>query len=278
MIEGYSRRGTNVHPDFIGINLNGGHGHIVRGNAIWEANYTGISIGGGNLPTGDITIEDNVIEYVDAQDQGFGIYTFAANGMSIPNVIIRRNLISRTKNHALYLRSLRDSVVEDNIIRNACLVPGAAIKVAHDQLGSNEGLRIQRNSISDFFASMLYGIEVASLNKAVWVEDNCIEGAITAPILNSAGGEMIFASRGTACSATTVPIVINEWMADNSGIVIDPADGDSDDWIELKNNADFSVNLSGYFLSESEGNKFKFEIPFSRSYVIPPSGIPDRAS
>lgn len=67
-------------------------------------------------------------------------------------------------------------------------------------------------------------------------------------------------------------VVINEFMADNAGIVLDEAD-ESDDWIELYNLSDEEVDLSGYFLTDKTDNLTKFEIPSgitipSKGYLI----------
>ena len=58
---------------------------------------------------------------------------------------------------------------------------------------------------------------------------------------------------------TSGDIVINEFMAANTSLVSDQ-DGEYDDWIELYNNSNSSVNLSGYYLSDdaSETNKWAF--------------------
>jgi len=55
-------------------------------------------------------------------------------------------------------------------------------------------------------------------------------------------------------------VVINELMSSNKTAVADEA-GDFDDWIELYNNSDTPVNLSGYGLSDDEANLGKFKIP-----------------
>ncbi len=44
-------------------------------------------------------------------------------------------------------------------------------------------------------------------------------------------------------------VTVNEFMADNDNVVMDPA-GDYDDWVELYNCLDTEVDLSGYFLSD----------------------------
>lgn len=54
-------------------------------------------------------------------------------------------------------------------------------------------------------------------------------------------------------------IVINEFMADNDSLVADAA-GDYDDWIELYNSGEESVDLTGYYMSDdgAELNQWPF--------------------
>ncbi len=56
-------------------------------------------------------------------------------------------------------------------------------------------------------------------------------------------------------------VVINEWMADNSGSVLDPADQDSDDWFELYNSGNEYADLSGFGLTDDPSQPAKFIIP-----------------
>jgi hypothetical protein len=60
-----------------------------------------------------------------------------------------------------------------------------------------------------------------------------------------------------------LPVVINEWMADNVGPggFADPADGLFQDWFELFNPNTNAVNLGGYFLTDNLANRTKFMIP-----------------
>ncbi len=55
-------------------------------------------------------------------------------------------------------------------------------------------------------------------------------------------------------------VVINEFMASNDSAVEDNM-GEFDDWIELYNKGDEAVDLSGYFLSDDEGEITKWEFP-----------------
>jgi hypothetical protein len=63
--------------------------------------------------------------------------------------------------------------------------------------------------------------------------------------------------------AALLPVVINEWMADNGGPggFADPADGLFQDWFELLNPNPSAVDLGGYYLTDTLANPAKFLIP-----------------
>ncbi|MBN2506243.1 MAG: lamin tail domain-containing protein, partial [Verrucomicrobia bacterium] len=88
-------------------------------------------------------------------------------------------------------------------------------------------------------------------------------------------------------SAPPAQLFINEWMAQNGGFILDPADLDADDWFELYNPGDAVVNLSGYYLSDDPSVIDKFRIPDgtfipARGYLLvwadeeTPQNCPDR--
>ena len=54
---------------------------------------------------------------------------------------------------------------------------------------------------------------------------------------------------------------INEWLADNAALVFDPADGDSEDWLELYNPTGSAVSLANWTLSDSAPTPTTFVIP-----------------
>jgi hypothetical protein len=60
-----------------------------------------------------------------------------------------------------------------------------------------------------------------------------------------------------------LPVLINEWMADNTGPggFIDSADSRFSDWLELYNPNPSAVSLSGYFLSDTVAQPRKWMIP-----------------
>src|SRR6185436_7947892 len=62
-------------------------------------------------------------------------------------------------------------------------------------------------------------------------------------------------------------VLINEWMADNTSTLADPADNDYEDWIELYNPGTNAVNLEGFYLSDTPTNRTLFRVP--AGYIIP---------
>ena len=64
-------------------------------------------------------------------------------------------------------------------------------------------------------------------------------------------------------------VVINEVMASNVATVSDQ-DGEFDDWIELYNNSNSAVNLTGWILTDNPANLTKWDFPANTS--IPANG------
>ncbi|RLT17046.1 MAG: hypothetical protein DWI28_06780, partial [Planctomycetota bacterium] len=65
-------------------------------------------------------------------------------------------------------------------------------------------------------------------------------------------------------------VFINEWMADNTTTLADPADNDLEDWFEIYNPGPGPADLSGFYLTDNLTNKFQYLIP--AGYTIPPGG------
>jgi hypothetical protein len=85
---------------------------------------------------------------------------------------------------------------------------------------------------------------------------------------------MFFTTPGITNNPASPPITIfiNEWMADNSATVADPADGGFEDWFELYNPGSNAVNVGGYFLTDLLTDKFQYQIPNNGHYIVPPGG------
>jgi hypothetical protein len=82
----------------------------------------------------------------------------------------------------------------------------------------------------------------------------------TITVTNSGGGSLL-------------PVVINEWMADNAAPfgLADPADGLYQDWFELFNPNSNAVNLAGFYLTDNLSQPTKWQIP--PGAVIGPNGF-----
>ena len=59
---------------------------------------------------------------------------------------------------------------------------------------------------------------------------------------------------------STKKLVINEFMASNDITAFDQ-DGESNDWVEIYNGSTKSINLKGYFLSDSHKSRLKYVFP-----------------
>lgn len=70
-----------------------------------------------------------------------------------------------------------------------------------------------------------------------------------------------------------VNVVINEFMAQNTRTITDPADGDWDDWIELHNRGSEAVDLAGFYLTDNLTNSITGMFRIPGGYPIPPGGF-----
>jgi hypothetical protein len=71
-------------------------------------------------------------------------------------------------------------------------------------------------------------------------------------------------------ASAPLSVFINEWMADNTTTLSDPADNDFEDWFEIYNPGNTVADLSGFYLGTSLTNKTQFRIP--NGYIIAPHG------
>jgi hypothetical protein len=65
-------------------------------------------------------------------------------------------------------------------------------------------------------------------------------------------------------------VFINEWMADNTMTLPDPADNHFQDWFEIYNPGNATADLSGFYLGTSLTNRTQFRIP--DGYHVAPRG------
>ncbi len=82
----------------------------------------------------------------------------------------------------------------------------------------------------------------------------------TAAYLPKGAEHDIYIYQVAAAEAVDGEVVINELLAVNTDVNADEA-GEFDDWIELYNNGTDAVDISGYFLTDSESDLVKYEFP-----------------
>jgi hypothetical protein len=71
-------------------------------------------------------------------------------------------------------------------------------------------------------------------------------------------------------TAPPVTVYINEWLAENTAGIVNPANGKYDDWFELYNPSGTPADIAGYYLTDTLGNPFQFQVP--AGYVVPAHG------
>jgi len=88
-------------------------------------------------------------------------------------------------------------------------------------------------------------------------------------------GEMFYYTPGATNRGDSAPITvfINEWMADNKTTLADPVDSQFEDWFELYNPGTNTVDLGGYYLTDTLTNKTMYKVPKNGHYLIPPGGF-----
>jgi len=93
-----------------------------------------------------------------------------------------------------------------------------------------------------------------------YVEAIADDAAKTASYMPQRAEQDVYIYQVGINEASFKPIAINEIMASNNESIADEV-GDFDDWIELYNLTDESIDLSGYYLTDNVNNLLKWEIP-----------------
>ncbi len=84
--------------------------------------------------------------------------------------------------------------------------------------------------------------------------------------------KMFNVSPGAPNNSVAAPlnVFINEWMAENTNTLVDPADSKCEDWFEIYNPDTNSVDLGGYYLTDTLSDPLQFMIPANGHYLVPP--------
>ena len=86
--------------------------------------------------------------------------------------------------------------------------------------------------------------------------------------------QFFYVTPGGTNDGRSAPLVvhINEWLASNLSKLADPADGQFEDWFELYNPTTNTVDLAGYYLTDTLTDKFKYLITTNGPHTIAPLG------
>jgi hypothetical protein len=71
--------------------------------------------------------------------------------------------------------------------------------------------------------------------------------------------------------AAPITVSINEWMAENTGGLLNPTTGKYDDWFELHNATVTPADLAGYYLSDSLSDPLQYQVP--PGFQVPAHGF-----
>lgn len=201
-------------------------------------------VGGGPGPGGGSYI--GITNLMNARSTYLlGLSDFTATEPSISNVTVSNTsptlnstvTITATvaNENTVYLGSR--TAVEDRFVRTLMYDDGA-----HNDGAANDGVYGADVTMSDIFVQYYIYAENATIGKfsPVRAEHEYHTLNIASPPVGD--------------------IVINELLASNSTNVADGF-GEYDDWVELHNNTNTSINIGGYYLTDKIDNLTKWEIP-----------------
>lgn len=183
-----------------------------------------------------------------------------------------------------YLLGLSDFTQTEPIISDIDLSTSApvineALSITAAITDANTALLGYRSDIEDAFVQVEMFDDGAhddgAANDGVYGTTVNVEGALTQYYIYAENDNAgMFSPRRaehefynfTATTTTTMvgDLVINEFMASNDTTEPDQ-DGEFDDWIELYNNGNSTINLDGYFLSDDADELMKWEFPAGTS-------------
>jgi len=110
----------------------------------------------------------------------------------------------------------------------------------------------------------IYGSSIPGFSAGTWVrfyiQSTAANASNTLTYLPVGAEHDVYAVQVQAARAGQLDIVINEIMAKNDNTAMDEA-GQYDDWIELYNKGNQSIDISGWILSDKTTNFLKWEIP-----------------
>ena len=190
---------------------------------------------------------------------------------SVSNIIGISELIA---SRISYLQNLSEFTASTPIISNIStstntVLPFSTVNFTSDIVNANYAYFAYRYNYSDKFQKVemfddgqhndgIAGDNVFGINIDVDARD--MQYYIYAENNNSGVFSPERAEKEFHKLAVVGGLVINEVMASNTSVIADQ-NGEFDDWVELYNNNNFSINLNGYYLSDNENDLLKWSFP-----------------
>ncbi len=168
-----------------------------------------------------------------------------------------------------------EPTITDVILSTTTPVINEAITITATISDANTAFVGYRSDVEDAFEQVEMFDDGAhndgTANNGVFGAEIPVDGALTQYYLYAENDNIgMFSPRraehefynftATTTNPTVGDLVINEFMASNDATAADQ-DGEFDDWIELYNNGNSAIDLSGYFLSDDADDLMKWEFP-----------------
>jgi hypothetical protein len=126
------------------------------------------------------------------------------------------------------------------------------------------------------FADRVHGFRIQHWNGSGW-SDDVVGGDLgpsrsdTFPTVSSSRVRLLIDDMSSTPSiyefaiydglTNGTPVMVSEWMVDNQHVEPDPADGHYESWFELHNLTPYALDLGGYYLTGSFGDRYRFAVP-----------------
>lgn len=207
------------------------------------------------------TIADSAAEF----DPWVEIYNSSTNPISLNNFFLSDDLENLTK------WKFPTNLVINPKSRLIIFLDGQTEQSNQDELHANFRINPERGMV---LLSAIYGGGTNLIDYLSWKMAGVNRSYGSYPEGTAADRRLFYIPTPCEPNNPTIPpinVFINEWMADNTGTIADPADGDFEDWFEIYNPSNTPVNLEGYYLTDNLNQKTQFKIP--AGFTLPANGF-----
>ncbi len=259
--------------NFLGANSDGidigegSDGVLLTSNLIYHSSDKGISVGQGSSITIDRNLIVGCVLAVAIKDEASAIVT----NNSIINNHYGVACYEKNEGAGGGTATVTNTILSGSLIESISVDEYSSIEVSYS-LSDLELLPGTTNIVADpqFVDSDIYNFELTSTSPCLNAgnpgfpldEDGSISDIGAYYTFNSSDYPFFVVAPYSS------QIKLNEFMASNSTINQDEA-GDFDDWVELYNPVEFSLNLAGLYLTDNPNNLTKWQFPEDAPSIEP---------